>query len=80
MSKKTDIEKLRILLPHWIEHNQSHEEEFRKWEIISRENGFPETADLINTAIKHISDAGNALSRALDKIGGAAKGDHHHHH
>ena len=26
-----EIDKFRILLPHWIEHNKNHEEEFNKW-------------------------------------------------
>ncbi|HHN94294.1 MAG TPA: hypothetical protein ENK17_05955 [Anaerolineae bacterium] len=26
-----DRAKLRVLLPHWIEHNGEHAEEFRKW-------------------------------------------------
>jgi hypothetical protein len=27
----TDIEKLRALLPHWIEHNGEHAAEFSNW-------------------------------------------------
>jgi hypothetical protein len=27
----TDPEKLRVLLPHWIEHNAEHAAEFRQW-------------------------------------------------
>jgi hypothetical protein len=26
-----DLDKLRILLPHWIEHNEEHAESFREW-------------------------------------------------
>ena len=34
--KLSDIEKLRVLLPHWLEHNKSHGAEFCQWaEIIS---------------------------------------------
>ena len=29
--KDKEIETLRILLAHWIEHNKSHEEGFREW-------------------------------------------------
>jgi hypothetical protein len=31
MPSSNDIEKLKILLPHWIEHNQEHAQEFRTW-------------------------------------------------
>ena len=26
-----ETDKLRVLLPHWIEHNADHAEEFRSW-------------------------------------------------
>ena len=26
-----EVEKLRVLIPHWIEHNQEHAAEFRHW-------------------------------------------------
>ena len=31
MIDPTDIDKLRMLIPHWIEHNEGHAAEFRKW-------------------------------------------------
>jgi hypothetical protein len=31
MGAVTDLEKLRVLLPHWIEHNAEHAAEFRQW-------------------------------------------------
>lgn len=37
-SKEKDVETLRILLAHWIEHNNSHEQGFREWAEKSREN------------------------------------------
>ena len=38
MDQKTTMEKLRILLPHWIEHNHNHEAEFKKWvELVGSE-------------------------------------------
>ena len=27
----SEVEKLRVLIPHWIEHNKEHAAEFRKW-------------------------------------------------
>ena len=26
-----EIEKLRVLIPHWVEHNNEHAQEFRDW-------------------------------------------------
>ncbi len=30
MKAKSEQDKLRLLLPHWIEHNEEHDEEFRR--------------------------------------------------
>ena len=30
MGTKTIIDKLRVLLPHWVEHNYHHGEDFRR--------------------------------------------------
>ncbi len=80
MSDKSTVEKVRVLLPHWIEHNHSHKAEFVKWAAAAREDGLEEVAGLIDQAVAAM-DAGNAaLGRALEKVGGAAGGGHHHHH
>jgi hypothetical protein len=26
-----ETDKLRVLIPHWIEHNSEHADEFRRW-------------------------------------------------
>ena len=39
MDQKTTMEKLQILLPHWIEHNHNHEAEFKKWADLARAEG-----------------------------------------
>ncbi len=80
----TETEKIRVLLPHWIEHNSSHEKEFKKWAEILKAAGSQETADLIDNAAASMSRAGKTLSLALETAGGPLKGgtggaDHHHH-
>ena len=81
----TEIEKVRILLPHLIEHNQSHAQEFAKWAAILNDNGQLEAAVLMNESIAHLQQAAQRLEDALAKIGGplegkGSKGHHHHHH
>lgn len=76
----SDKEKLRILIPHWIEHNHSHEEEYEKWAESAKENGLGEVADFIEKAIAAMKQADRALNEALDRIGGPAPGGEHHHH
>ena len=28
---RKDVEKLKLLLPHWIEHTEEHADEYKKW-------------------------------------------------
>ena len=77
-----DLEKLRVMMPHWIEHNHSHGREFADWaEQIAESNG--KLADELNIAVKALDDAQHALEHALKIAGGpvsAHTGHHGHHH
>ncbi len=80
MSKQNTIKKLRILLPHWIEHNNNHIAEFRKWEGEAKKESEQDVAKLLDKAIRDMEETGKALSEALKIIGGPLEGEHHHHH
>ncbi len=82
MSEQNTIKKLRVLLPHWIEHNNNHVAEFRKWESEARTESGQEVALLLDKAISDMEEAGKSLSEALEKVGGPLEGGggHHHHH
>jgi len=80
MEKKTSMEKLRVLLPHWVEHNHQHREEFRKWAAQVREEGHPDLAELLDQAIGSMAATDGILEQALSAIGGPDAGHHHHHH
>lgn len=58
MTARTALDKLRILLPHWIDHNRRHGEEFRQWAETAR-------ADELATPARHLADAADAI-RAAD--------------
>ena len=79
MSEMNETDKLRILLPHWIEHNNSHIAEFTKWKAVAAESG-KELAEGIEEAISAMKKAGSSLETVLDKLGGPVDGHHHHHH
>ena len=66
-------EKLRILLPHWIEHNGEHAEEFRQW---AGRGGAVE--DLILAAADLVEEANERLEKAMAELGGPL--EHHHPH
>ncbi|MFQ5686135.1 MAG: hypothetical protein ACE5GV_05685 [Candidatus Scalindua sp.] len=82
MSEQNTIEKLRVLLPHWIEHNNNHIAEFRKWENEARAESGKEISLLLKKAISDMEEAGKSLSEALEKVGGPLESSewHHHHH
>ena len=60
-----DKDKLRILIPHWIAHNQEHAKEFRDWS--TRADGV--SADIL-AAADSIDLSNVSLSSALEKLGG----------
>lgn len=43
-------EKLAKLLDHWVQHNDHHAEDYRKWAKDARENGQAAVADLLWSA------------------------------
>jgi len=79
MTEQNTIKKLRVLLPHWIEHNNNHIAEFRKWEGEAKKESEQEVAKLLDQAIIDMEETGKSLSEALKIIGGSLEGEHHHH-
>ncbi|RUM33558.1 MAG: hypothetical protein DSY58_09055 [Desulfobulbus sp.] len=74
-----NIEKLRVMLPHWIEHNHGHGHEFSLWaDKLTVEK--PEIAVLLRRAVKSLQDAETALEDALGRVGGPSEEGHTHHH
>jgi hypothetical protein len=70
-----DAEKLRILIPHWIEHNAEHAAEFERW----ARSGCPGCEHILEAA--HYMEAANqALQAALEELGGAVEEHAGHSH
>lgn len=68
MVTMTDLEKLRALLPHWMEHNAEHAAEFREWANRARGTGHADVAEEIDTAAKELGWVNEALSAALRRL------------
>ena len=66
----TDLEKLRVLLPHWIAHNEEHALEFLDWAGKASLAGHEEATQLIHRAAAEMQQANDALKLALDRVGG----------
>ena len=89
-----DIEKLRVLLPHWITHNREHGAEFESWAEKARISGAEaagEIAEQISRAAAACQEVTQALEKAMELAGGPldhtqvhthehGHGHHHHHH
>jgi len=61
-----EVEKLRVLIPHWIEHNEEHANEFRRWAELATE-----ASQDILAAAESMMRVNQALAGALEKLGGA---------
>ena len=75
MRNMNDVDKLRVLIPHWIEHNDEHAEEFKRW----AEQTDEASPDILAAAEKMIL-VNNSLRSALEKLGGPLNTDLYHHH
>jgi hypothetical protein len=65
----TDIEKLRVLLPHWMEHNKEHTAEFASWAEKLSLAGHEEIAQTIHCAAEKMQQANDTLQLALNLVG-----------
>jgi len=65
-----DLTKLRILLPHWIEHNQDHAASLQHWIVRAQELGQEEAARRIQQAVERMAACNRALTAALKALEG----------
>ena len=65
---KSEIEKLRILLDHWIEHNKEHGDEFRQWAEKARDLGEAVVQQDMLDAAQYMDKASESLLRALQEL------------
>jgi hypothetical protein len=79
-----EIEKLRVFLPHWQEHNREHVGAFRTWAERARALGETRLAAHVEAAAQKMEDANHDLAHALELAGGPSELAAHeylsHHH
>jgi len=63
-----DLAKLRILLPHWIEHNEEHAASLQEWAGRARELGLGAVAEQIEAAVQQMMACQEALAAALENL------------
>lgn len=65
---KSEIEKLKILLDHWIEHNKEHGDEFREWAQKAKDFGEAVVQEDMLDAAQYMDKASESLLRALEEL------------
>jgi nickel/cobalt exporter len=63
-----DSKKLPIIIKHWIEHNESHIEEYRQWAGKAGEMGLDGIKAWIIEAIKAMEQSDSILKEALKDL------------
>jgi len=61
-------QKLSVVIEHWIEHNESHLGEYRKWAQKAGEMGLSAVKGEIEEAIEMLSKLNGSLDKALNGL------------
>ena len=67
-NRKGTVEKLRVLLEHWISHNEEHAREYRKWADRVEAEGLGEIAGKIREAADLVVSSNDAFSSVQKKL------------
>jgi len=63
-----DKEKLKFLLQHWAEHNESHKDNFVKWVRKAKMMGLDSTAENLAKAVDATNESIKYLQKALKEF------------
>jgi len=61
--------KLSVVIEHWVEHNESHMGEYKRWAQTAGELGLDLVKAEIEEAMKKISQSNEHLEKALKGVG-----------
>ncbi|MFA4915249.1 MAG: hypothetical protein WC560_01080 [Syntrophales bacterium] len=64
-----ELEKLKVLLPHWMEHNSEHAESYREWAEKTSSLGKEELSKILFSLSKETRKLNELFEEALKKIG-----------
>lgn len=62
-----EIEKLKILLEHWVEHNAEHSKNFRNWAEKAKQFNLEVASDILSAA-NEMDKSSEYLKAALAKL------------
>ena len=64
---KTLNEKLKILVNHWIEHNNSHMKEYEKWRQLAEKEDAIDIAEILKEVCEKVAEI-DKLYKELEKL------------
>lgn len=73
-------DKLVHMMGHWVEHNEAHADEYRKWAEVAKQEGLTEASETIYRAVIKVNEASRLLEEALESLGAHGHDHGHHHH
>ncbi|MCD6256586.1 hypothetical protein J7J45_00810 [Candidatus Aerophobetes bacterium] len=65
---KKDIEKIKLLLPHWIKHNEEHTDEYKRWLERIRKDVSKDMVKNMEKAIQLMEESNKYLKSTLDEM------------
>lgn len=65
---KDDAAKLKVLLSHWVEHNEEHALEFTEWALKAKASGKAHVHDHMMKAVRQMKGANKSLLAALEGL------------
>jgi t-SNARE complex subunit (syntaxin) len=60
--------KLSVVIEHWIEHNESHKDEYKRWAQTAGELGLDSVKTEIEEAVEKLTQSNQHLEKALKAI------------
>nr|MDO8082237.1 hypothetical protein [Candidatus Freyarchaeota archaeon] len=63
-----EIQRLKALISHWIEHNTGHLEKIREYVELAEKEGASEVAKYLNEALNYMRKAIDSLALALKHL------------
>ena len=68
-----NLEKLKMIMPYWLRHNNEHIEEDKKWLAKVEEAGLKGVAEDLRKVIQLSEEMNRYIESAIGKLGGAAE-------
>jgi hypothetical protein len=63
--------KARMLIEHWVKHNQAHLQDYCRWADTFRQNGLESAAELLESAAESTRQINQTLSKASESVASA---------